>query len=140
MYLARTSKLGDCGVYLGGVLDGHDTHQASEFCSQNFPPLLFKSIVDKPGAIQRSRRAAAGRAKLRALEVDLLAACMLRRNLYQFRMRLGCVQDASRMRWELGMRRNFQFRQNFAIWPQFSNNSAMLEIECLVKQCKTLVT
>ena len=66
MYLSRTSKLGDCGVYLGGVLDGHDTHQASEFCSQNFPPLLFKSIVDKAGPIQRWRRAAAGRAKLLA--------------------------------------------------------------------------
>ena len=72
MYLARTSKLGDCGVYLGGVLDGHDTHQASEFCSQNFPPLLFKSIVDKAGPIQRWRRAAAGRAKLLAKKGDQL--------------------------------------------------------------------
>jgi serine/threonine protein phosphatase PrpC len=53
-------------VYLGGVLDGHDTHQASEFCSQNFPPLLFKSIVDKAGPIQRSANAV-----FEKLETDL---------------------------------------------------------------------
>jgi serine/threonine protein phosphatase PrpC len=66
MYLSRNSRIGDCNVYLGGVLDGHDTHQASEFCSQNFPPLLFKSIVDKAGPIQRSANAV-----FEKLETDL---------------------------------------------------------------------